>query len=271
MMKTLFDSFRSIGKLLLQSRHVAVETLERDGRQLVIMGNGPSLADVIEHRESLLAGRDTMAVNFAANTPQFFDIKPEYYTLADPHFFDSAADPNVASLMDNLKRVDWPMKLFVPCSPSRVARLFDNPHIDIVRFNAVGVEGWRWLTRLAFGHKLGMPRPRNVLIPSIMIGVWLGYREIFLVGADHSWTRSLWVDEDNRVITNLPHYYAENDHERSRVKALYADIPLHSLFHSYYIAFKAYHEIESWARERGIHIYNSTPMSFIDAFSRRSL
>ncbi|MCM1450277.1 MAG: hypothetical protein NC082_08030 [Clostridiales bacterium] len=271
MMNNLFNTIKSIGKLLLQSRPVKIHRQRSDGRQLVIMGNGPSLNKVIEQRDSLLKGRDTMAVNFAANTPQFFDIKPRYYTLADPHFFSSPNDPNVSSLMANLKKVDWPMTLFIPCKPSMVESLIGNDRIKIMRFNAIGIEGSHWLCRIAFNNKWGMPRPRNVLIPSIMIGIWLGYKEIFLVGADHSWTRSLWVDDNNRVVTNLPHYYADNDHEQSRVKALYSDIPLHALFHSYYVAFKAYHEIEFWARTRGVNIYNSTPQSFIDAFERRPL
>ena len=37
------------------------------------------------------------------------------------------------------------------------------------------------------------------LIPSIMLGIWLGYREIYLLGADHTWTKTLSVDDDNRV------------------------------------------------------------------------
>lgn len=265
------DSLRSIAKLLLQSRRSGVKPSPRDGKRLVVMGNGPSLRDVIDKRLDALTANDVMAVNFAANTPEFFTIRPAYYTIADPHFYRSVNDANVASLLANLHRVDWSMTLFLPSHVDVMSRLIDNDNITVVRYNAIGIEGWEWLARVAFNARRGMPRPRNVLIPAIMIGVWLGYREIYIVGADHSWTRSLAVDEDNRVITNLPHYYADNDHEQQRVKAVYADIPLHRLFHSYYVAFKAYHEIAPWTKKRGVAIYNATPGSFIDAFPRRSL
>ncbi|MDE7473474.1 MAG: hypothetical protein K2M68_07825 [Muribaculaceae bacterium] len=240
-------------------------------RPLVIMGNGPSLNSVFDHQMDVLKRCDCMAVNFAANTERFFEVKPRYYTLADPHFFKSTDDSNITRLIDSLEAVDWAMTLFVPTEGRAIAGLLKNSNITVATYNAVGLEGWQWFTHKAFTHQLGMPRPRNVLIPSIMLGIWLGYKEIYLTGADHSWTTSLSVDENNNVITNLPHFYADNNHEQERVKAVYAGVPLHNLFHSYYVAFKAYHEIEQWARERGAVVYNSTPGSFIDAFERREL
>lgn len=258
--------------MLLQSRPVGIDRVAgADVRRLVVMGNGPSLRQVVDNDMPALMESDCMAVNFAANTPEFFEVKPRYYTIADPHFYNATDDANVSRMLSALKRVDWPMILFVPGEAGRIERMIGDGCVKVVRYNAVGVEGWRWLSHFAFDRKLGMPRPRNVLIPSIMLGVWLGYHDIYLVGADHSWTMNLSVDENNRVITNLPHYYADNSHELERIKAVYAGVPLHSLFLSYHVAFKAYHEIAGWARSRGIHIYNATPGSFIDAFDRRSI
>jgi len=265
------NSLLSIAKMLLQSRRSGVNAVASQDARLVVMGNGPSLRKVLDNDMDSLRCCDCMAVNFAANTPEFFDIRPRYYTIADPHFYRAADDANVSCLIENLGRVDWPMTIFLPSGAGDMSRRIGNRNIIVARYNAVGVEGWKWLARFAYDHELGMPRPRNVLIPSIMIGIWSGYREIYLVGADHSWTQSLSVDDNNHVITNLPHYYADNAHEQSRVKAVYADVPLHSLFLSYHIAFKAYHEIERWAKKRGVAIYNATPGSFIDAFERRGL
>ena len=269
-MSRLIDSLKSCVKLLVKSHSCKIANASPD-RPLVIMGNGPSLKTVFEQQMCVLHRCDTMAVNFAANTQEFFDVKPRYYTLADPHFYRATDDSNVRRLVASLESVDWPMTLFVPYEGRTIGSLIKNTNIIIVSYNAVGIEGWSWLTRMAFNRRLGMPRPRNVLIPSVMLGVWLGYKEIYLVGADHSWTTSLSVDENNNVITNLPHFYADNSHERERVKAVYAGVPLHSLFHSYYVAFKAYPQIERWARERGVAIYNATPGSFIDAFERKVL
>lgn len=271
-MSQVSDTLKTVVKLLVKSRPAAIKPVALPGERLVIMGNGPSLRDAIDyHRDALTAPNASMAVNFAANTPQFFDIKPRYYTIADPHFFRSTSDPNVSRLLDNLGRVDWPMTLFVPMEADAIARLLSNASVTVVKYNALGLEGSPAVTHPAFDRRRGMPRPRNVLIPSIMIGAWLGYKTILLAGADHSWTANLSVAPDNRVITNLPHFYTEDAREQERIKAVYADIPLHALFLSYHIAFKAYHEIARWASSRGITILNATPGSFIDAFPRTTL
>lgn len=271
-MSQVGDSLRAIVKMVLKSRPSGVKAINTGSRPLYIMGNGPSLRQVLDNKIGFLQENDTMAVNFAANTPEFFNIRPRYYTLADPHFFDPKGDINVLRLISNIDRIDWDMTLFVPQEAGRsVKKSIVNPQVKVCTYNAVGIEGWGWLTRIAYNNRWAMPRPRNVLIPSIMIGAWLGYKEIYLLGADHTWPLMLSVTDDNRVITNQPHFYADDDSEKQRVERVYSTIPLHAIFDSYRIAFKAYHDIARWARHRGIVIYNATPGSFIDAFPRRVL
>ena len=47
--------------------------------------------------------------------------------------------------------------------------------------------------------RLGYARPRNVMIGAIMGAMQEGFGKIYLAGADHSWTRTLSIDEDNNV------------------------------------------------------------------------
>lgn len=266
-------SVKSIVKMVLQSRRVSVGVAEDVDRPLVIMGNGPSLADAIRGESDVLRGFPSMAVNFAANAPEFAGLRPEYYILADPHYFVKADDVNVRRLMDNLSAVDWSMRLFVPSAfagklPSDVRA---NGHIKVECFNAVGVEGWHWLENMAYSSGYGMPRPRNVLIPAIMVGLLMGYKRIYIAGADHSWTRTLSVNERNEVVSVQPHFYKEDEREIKRVTTDYLNYPLHSILYSFYVAFKSYHTIRRYADSRGVAVYNSTPGSFIDALERRQL
>lgn len=265
----IVSSIKSIAKVFIKSRPVTFPKQYRGAERLIILGNGPSLRDLLDNHLDELQHTPCMAVNFAANTPDFFEVRPGLYTIADPHFYRAVDDENVKRLISNFERVDWPMYMFVPREAvKKMRRLVTNDSIIILPYNAVGVEIWKPIAHMLFDSCLAMPRPRNVLIPSIMIGAWLGFRNIYLAGADHSWTQSLAVAPDNRVITNLPHYYQDNDCEQSRVKAVYSDSRLHDLFLSYYVAFKSYHEIQSWAMCRNISIFNVTPGSFIDAFPR---
>lgn len=264
------QSLKSMVKIAVSTRRSGVKRV--DGADtIIIMGNGPSLADTIARDRDSLLGYPTMAVNFAANAPEFRELRPAYYVLADPHFFNNTSDPNVSRLIGNLNRVDWPMTLYVPFAARNVDTLIANSNVTVGRFNAVAVEGWRWLERAAYSSGRGMPRPRNVLIPSIMIAMQAGFRNIYVAGADHSWMRTLEVNERNEVVSVQPHFYKEDEQEVKRVRTEYLRYPLHEIVYSFYVAFKAYHDIERYAAGRGVNIYNATPGSFIDAFRRGGL
>ncbi|MBD5244860.1 MAG: hypothetical protein HDS57_05270 [Barnesiella sp.] len=267
----LGSSSKSVVKLAVSSHHSTMKSESRDDF-LVVMGNGPSLADTMARYGGRLSEHPLLAVNFAAATEEFFALRPCYYVMADPVFFDMNGNENLKRLRDNLLKVDWPMTLFVPFGPADETLPGNgNVNITVVRFNCLGVEGFEWLENLTFRWRRAMPRPRNVLIPALMLGLWLGYKEIYVAGADHSWTRTLEVDEDNTVISVQPHFYKDNEAEHERVRSVYRNIRLHEIIYSFYVAFKAYFAVERFARSCGAVIYNSTPGSFIDAFPRREI
>lgn len=269
------QSLKSIVKLMLQTRPASITRAGGDtSRPLIILGNGPSLNHTLEQYATELARATTMAVNFAASTDVFTQIKPRYYILADPHFFAATdTDPNLSRLYTAFAAVDWQMTLIVPVkySAKLPPEVTGNHNISVATINAVGIEGWHWLTRAAYSSGRGMPRPRNVLIAAIMAGVQMGFRKIYIVGADHSWMQTISVNDDNQVVSVQPHFYKDNDKELKRINTAYLHYPLHQIIHSFYVAFKAYHDIRAYADRSGIEIYNATPGSFIDAFERRPL
>ncbi|MCM1293579.1 MAG: DUF115 domain-containing protein [Bacteroides sp.] len=267
-------SAKSVVKLAVESRRCGISTVDDPDRPLVIMGNGPSLADTMRQYPDVLHRLPTMAVNFAANADEFYQFKPDYYVLADPAFFADEPYENVVTLWENITgRIDWPMVLYVPVKyVSKIKQsLGDGSLIRVEGFNMVGVEGFDWLENAAFRSGRGMARPRNVLIVALMVAMKMGFRTIYITGADHSWTRTLEVSEENLVVTVQPHFYKDNQAEHARVASVYKDIRLHQILHSFYVAFKAYFSIRRYADSHGIRIYNATPGSFIDAFERRSL
>lgn len=280
-MKTVSDFFSNLGatiksaiKMGLQSRPVKTPKADdADKQPLIILANGPSLRQTIDNYGDKLCHHPTLAVNFAANSPEFRDLKPKYYVLADPHFFRATDDENVSRLLKNLSAVTWPMSLFVDRRyKSAFAKALDLPeNVKLQGFNAIGAEGFAWFERLAYRSGLAMPRPRNVLIPSIMIGIRLGYRDIYICGADHSWMRDIAVTDDNIVVSGMTHFYKESSTEVQRARNEYRGYRLHEIINSYYVAFLSYHKIRRYADSIGTHIINSTPGSYIDAFPRAPL
>lgn len=274
--KEIIDAAASMGKAMLLSRRPSPAGSPKKGR-LIIMGNGPSLRDTIANHRETLKTADTMAVNFAANADTYRELQPNLYVLADPHFFRTDAedgkssDPNVVRLWGNIAATGWPMTLYVPCSATLPEGIGGNGHITVKRYNLTPGEGMRGPVHWLYRHGFAMPRPRNVLIASIMVALREGYRDISIVGADHTWSRDLWVDDRNRVISVQKHFYKDNDKEFERVAQEYAGYHLHDILNSLTIAFRSYHQIADYAATLGANITNCTPGSFIDAFPRAAL
>lgn len=270
-LNNLSSSLASLLKVILMSRGASSSSSEGRGKEIVILGNGPSLRKTIDEDSEWLLAHDLMAVNFSAITPDFFNLRPRYYILADAHFFNSlSSDKNVRKLWENFGKVSWEMTLLVPSRFRHLVKplLMHTSNIKTRFFNLTPVSGFRWLSNLLYRSGLGMPRPRNVLIPAIMESIRMGFDKIYLCGADHSWTKTLDVDEENFVISVQPHYYKDNEEEHKRVRETYKGLHLHDVLGSMTIAFRSYWAIKDYAADRKIEIINATPGSMIDAFPR---
>ncbi len=265
-------SAKTCVKLAFSARKARLPKAGSTELPLVVLGNGPSLRQNLADDMPVLKMLPCMAVNFFANAPEFRTVRPRYYVLADPHFFDNATtDGNVARLIDNIRAADWEMHLLIPAQAKGAARLFDGCKVSVGRFNFLAAEGFRWLENLAFRHNWAMPRPRNVLIPALMCSLAMGYKTIYVLGADHSWLKTLAVSDDNTVVSVQPHFYGDDAREKARVNSVYKGIKLHSVLESMMIAFRSYHIIERYAARCGASIINATPDSMIDAFRRGKL
>lgn len=269
------STLKSFVKVALLSRPtINPKPSDKGLDKVIILGNGPSLKDTLAQFGDVIKNTPSVAVNFMANTPQFFEIRPDYYVLADPLFFNSDSGDNFVNLWNNLSKVSWPLTLCVPANHLKKARKMlvgTNAHIKFATFNFIGFEGFEWAEQTAFRSGLAMPRPRNVLIPAIMTALKAGYRNVYVAGADHSWTETLRVDDSNHVVSVQPHFYSDSKSELKRSATQYMNIKLHEILLSFHIAFKSYHTLRRYADKIGAKIINITPDSFIDAFERGSL
>lgn len=272
---TLIDKIsRSLGsiiKIALMSGGASAGSDEGKGKELVIMGNGPSLRQTIDKDYEWLVSHDLMAVNFAALSEDFFRLRPKFYLIADGHFFNAVThDRNVKKLWETFEKISWPITLILPSKFRHLVKplLLHTHDIKTRFFNLTPVEGFRNLSHFFFSMGWGMPRPRNVMIPAIMEGIRLGYERIYLCGADHTWTKTLDVDDENFVVSIQPHFYEDNEEEHRRVRETYKGLRLHDVLGSMTIAFRSYWDVAVYAKKRKVEIINATPGSMIDAFPR---
>ena len=142
-MSRLGGSLASAAKVVLVSKwHTAVPKVDAS-QEIVVLGNGPSLNDTITRDRHFLAGKSLLAVNFAGNAPVFFDLKPRYYVLADPVFFEDGTHDNVNNLWDTfVNRTTWEMTLFAPArfrKCRRLAEVAKNGKIKVCFYNRTPV------------------------------------------------------------------------------------------------------------------------------------
>ena len=253
----------------------AIRRIKRDNhaQKCFIMGNGPALNDVLNRIETS-DNASAFAVNFMINTEHFFVVKPNNYIIADSVFWKeedslrakgTKLHENMAkaklSFLDNLKKIDWDMNLFIPndCPTGLFA---DVPQkIHVIRYNRTPVDGWKWLRHLLYSLGLGMPKPVNVVNAAIFCAIMSGYKEIDLFGVNHSWMIDFRVDEQNRIYTKDSHFY-KGESERIFYKKGQLEISLRSMAD----AFKSHAMLNDFAKSRGVKIYNCTRHSFIDAY-----
>ena len=255
-------------KIPIMSRRPSPKSRDRKDT-IIIMGNGPSLRDAMEQDRDVLMAYPRLAVNLSALTPDFRDLRPDYYILADIAFFLKEKTGKVPQLWEALRSVDWQMTLFLPATARKMPEVKSLPaNITLKFYNLTPAEGFRCVMHPLYDSGLAMPRPRNVLIPSIISSMREGFKKIVLIGADHNWSKTLWVTERNRVVSVQPHFYKDDDAELRRAEEIFKNVHIHDVYENYAIAFRSYFNVKAYADRRGVEILNATPGSFIDAFPR---
>lgn len=271
----------SLGKMLLQSpfpHPLPYDKRKKDS--CVILANGPSLSSALEEGMDRLKGYDLFAVNLYPTTPYFEPLPPQFLVVAAPEFFlPNVLDSYKAMANDFfdhiLHRTTQPLHLFFPKLAAGYKqwqeKLGANTHISWSFYHSTPSEGFVSLVDWSISARRGMPRPHNVLIPSLVLALQMGYRQIYLMGADHSWLKDLWVNNDNRVMLKQKHFYDEHTAKAAPMYKLgRGERKLHEVLEKFQLSFKAYHLLQAYAEKRGVTIINLTPDSYIDAFARQS-
>jgi hypothetical protein len=248
-------------------------------KKLVMLANGPSLSGVLKNwkRNNKFKDVDFLAVNYFCHDKEFIELKPKYYVLSDPQFFqdDSLLRERVDKMYLTLNEVvSWKMFLYIQyyAKNSNWSTKIKNINIKIIPFHTVVYTGYNFLRNWIFKCGLGNGNYGTVILNGEYIGINLGYKELYLYGVDHDFFNYLMVDDKNQVCNITTHFYSNTS-------------VLKPIFHYYisgretkytmyeYLQEKAYlfhgHEImREYANYRSVKIYNCTNNSLIDAYER---
>lgn len=268
----LVDTIVSILTIFLFSSFKAAREIRRISdnscKNAFVLGNGPSLNDILEKEERLdeiLDGHSIVMNNFG-NSKFFTVVRPVYYILLDPGFYNEQLieeREDYQRLYQNLHHVDWSMSLFLVHGANwqLVQSKVDNPNVCVRLFNGTKAVGFNWFQVLSYKWNLGIPSSRNVIIPALQLMINMGYKQIYLYGAEFSWTKNIDVDpENNKVFLNDSHFYNKTDivYYNNGWYKWYLEAVVEML--------DGTERIASYADEMKVKIFNRTKGSFIDAF-----
>lgn len=250
------------------------------GDSCIIMGNGPSLKHHLTADKELLQNSVTMAVNHFAYSDHYTEIKPNFYCLMDPALYRKTDNPKLRKNQQKLfsllnTQTTWDMNAVFPADLNQLnleKELYSN-NVHLMMCNIFPGYSARPGRHLAYRSGFFMPPITNVLCVATFLAVNMGYRNIYLIGAEHSWSECLRVNNENTLcITN--HHFTGESHERPVIafkRGSRRPIRIYEMFRSLSKTFFSYALLEEYARSRGVKIYNATPNSYIDAFERKAL
>ena len=279
--KNLFTTLETIFKFFILSKKTNFKKLQPDNKEVVVLGNGPSLSKMITEHSCFLEGRDVVSVNYFPSSDLYEKIKPKYLiSSAEELFLENVDDiyvKNSNKLFQQInEKTTWPVICFFPFIAKKYNRwqkiIADNKNISVYYYNKTPIEGFKVFRQWSFNRKLGMARPHNVLIPCISIMMWLGYKKIYLWGADHSWLKDISVDENNNALVNQKHFYDEGKSKPETMKqGGKGKRRLHEILYKFMTSFREYFDVLDYAKDNNTEILNCTKGSFIDAFKRLNL
>ncbi|MCK5537376.1 MAG: hypothetical protein KAI79_11150 [Bacteroidales bacterium] len=247
-------------------------------QDIIILGNGPSLKENLENDINILKKIDTFAVNKFCLTPEFHLLKPKYYLLIDPAFYiKNNTSLKFLDLQKNIlasfiKVIDWDMTLFIPIrtdmKDSWDNLISHNKHISISYVNSNAATGFKSITFALYKYNLAMPVTQNVLVGAIFLSLNMGYKKIYLLGAEHSWSADLRVNNENKLCIRNKHYYGEEDTLFYKGLEQKETWKMHEVLSAWSKTFKSYFLLQDYAKQVNANIYNLTTDSYIDAFPK---
>lgn len=277
-LKKITESMLALIKVILLSKFKTSIKYSIKDRDLVILGNGPSLIDLLDKGQKFFEDKDLICVNFFPLSNYFVTTKPSIFITSAPELWFDNVDDIYLEKSEKLfkalgEKTQWPLKLFIPFSARKSgsweSHISNNDNIEIVYFNDIGVEGFQSLIFWFFKKNLTMPRPHNVLIPAIFNAINMGYQNIYLWGAENNQFLEMSVDDQNNALIRQKHFYdSSNVQAKIMKKAGIGKRRVHEILHKFMLSFEGYHIIRKYADNRGVRVINQTPDSMIDAFDR---
>jgi N-acetylneuraminate synthase len=266
--KKVYESERPIRQKLRRNASIEPEVMQRlqivqanaalrgrhEGERCFILATGPS----IKHQPlGHLVGEHCIALsNFFVHS-DYRRIKPKYHCIAPYHppiteegwqtwLKEAAAATGDATMLFGLK--DHERNLRAGWFEGRSTHFLNFGGTE-EQLEAHGVD----LTRV-------LPPPQSATVMALYAALYLGFKEIYLLGCDHDWILHLNASR---------HFYEETQHALNRDGYNEWSAPgLDTYFKDYLRLWKQYQALRKVAEQRGVRVINATAGGLLDVFPR---
>ena len=273
------NTFISLVKVLLLSKF-RTKLPQATENTCIVLGNGPSLNDSLQKHPDFFKKHPLICVNSFSVTELYTQLQPTYYVILDPGFWLSNNDLINNTIDCIKKKTTWPVHLLVPPQAAK-SELFaqlenQNPNIKINYFNYTVFKGFNAIAYYFYKRNLAILQSQNVLVASLFLAVNIGFKNIYLFGADHTWHQTLHVNDENVLCVKHVHFYESE--EKINYTPFYKGLhkkdetfKMHEILITLGKTFYGYIAINEYAKHQNCIIYNTSEISFIDAFERIKL
>ena len=280
-LKLLLETFISIIIVLKKTSFFNVKYLPRaSNKDIYVFGNGPSLTDQLYTNLEFFLNKNIFCVNFFCKHDLFIKIKPNYYVLADPNFYLQSNSHSITELQYDIynilkNNVFWNLSLFIPSSTDMGKfwhnLAYDNNNIHVIFFNKYTATGFKKITHFLYKRNYAMPPAQNVLHAAIFLSLNMGYTNIYLLGADHSWLCDIKVNDKNVLYIVDKHFYGNDTIPFYKCGASNDIWKMHEILFTWSRTFFAYFILNEYAQYLNKSVINLTSNSYIDAFPKKYL
>lgn len=253
---------------------------ETEEKTCIVLGNGPSLNQSFHNHFDFFKKYSLICVNNFSITDEYIQLKPRYYVMLDPGLWSGvgASENNTINCIQT--KTTWELYLLVP-HIAKSSILFQqlekaNANVKVTYFNYTVFKGFKNIAHVFYKMNLAMPQSQNVLVATLFLSINIGFKKVYLVGADHSWHEHLHVNNENVVCVKHIYFYNGEEniahvpfykgaHRRNEVFTMDEILAVWSK------AFYGYIALNKYAESCNCQVFNASEISYIDAFKRVKL
>lgn len=236
-----------------------------------IVGNGPSLKKLDLSR---LKNEVVFTVNELMSDGNIYEqLKSDFHIIIDPNYYNlNMNSTEDKSTIDLFKKINYEDKKPVCIIGYEGKTAFKRYGLD-KELNLHYIYQHRYITedyRSEISMARNIPASQNVTQAAIYSAIYMGYKNIYLVGVDMTSVFLTYeaTDDGDFSIRSNSHVYTYSENHLKSIKNICTRIDNEYTLHDYAKTFTLFKRIRKYAERNNINIMNATPGGGLDVFQR---